>query len=270
MHARRVEARARVTTDTWTLRRNPSWNDMEHRRTIATSVGATVPAGLRPPARPSGFASRERGARTWRSVAQLDEAFSLERSSETTGKTLSLGKTLSPETRATRWIGVGMSSPEYLTCRQRRETSTKHGPSASSRPSRFASRARKRRRAPSDDDHTTRFGEDQVKLASLSSGVEVALVVSASINWGKRCPHFLAETKGEKEKRIRARRVGRGVAHLALVLRGRRHPRRVDVWALTTRGRTDFASSRHEDRLASFVPARWNARRGSGEEERRR
>jgi len=41
----------------------------------------------------------------------------------------------------------------------------------------------------------TRFGEDQLKLASLSSGVEVALVVSASINWGKRCPHFLAETR---------------------------------------------------------------------------
>ena len=226
---------------------------MEHRRTIATSAGATVPAGLRPPARPSGFASRERGARTCRSDAQLDEAsFRFER----------------VNARDDRWIGVGMSSPEYLIYRQRRETSTKHGPSASSRPSRFASRAQKRRRAPSDDDHTTRFGEDQVKLASLSSGVEVALVVSASINWGKRCPHFLAETKGEKEKRIRARRVGRGVAHLALVLRGRRHPRRVDAWALTTRGRTDFASSRHEDCLASFVPARWNARRGSGEEER--
>ena len=26
-----------------------------------------------------------------------------------------------------------------------------------------------------------------------SSGVEVALIVSASIDWGKRCPHFLAE-----------------------------------------------------------------------------
>ena len=34
--------------------------------------------------------------------------------------------------------------------------------------------------------------KDQLKLASLSSGVEVAFLVSASINWGKRCPHFLA------------------------------------------------------------------------------
>ena len=164
-----------------------------------------------------------------------------------------------------------MSSPEYLIYRQRRGTSTKHGPSGSSCPSfRVARGKRKTRLVVRGVATTTRFGEDQLKLASLSSGVEVALVVSASINWGKRCPHFLAETKGEKEKRIRARRVGRGVAHLALVLRGRRHPRRVDVWALTTRGRTDFASSRHEDCLASFVPARWNARRGSGEEERRR
>ena len=38
--------------------------------------------------------------------------------------------------------------------------------------------------------------KDQLKLASLSSGVEVALVVSASINWGKRCPHFLAAGGG--------------------------------------------------------------------------
>ena len=60
--------------ETFALRRHPSWNDMEHRRTIATSAGATVPAGLRPPARPSGFASRERGARTCRSDTQLDEA----------------------------------------------------------------------------------------------------------------------------------------------------------------------------------------------------
>ena len=50
-----------------------------------------------------------------------------------------------------------------------------------------------------------RSGEDQLKLASLSSGVEVALVVSASINWGKRCPHFLAETRPPFFATIRAR-----------------------------------------------------------------
>ena len=49
-----------------------------------------------------------------------------------------------------------------------------------------------------------RSGEDQLKLASLSSGVEVALVVSASINWGKRCPHFLAETRPPFFATIRA------------------------------------------------------------------
>ena len=176
-----------MTTDTWALRRNPSWNDMEHRRTIATSAGATVPAGLRPPARPSGFASRERGARTCRSDTQLDEAFRLRPTTFDVWKA-----------RATRWIGVGMSSPEYLIYRQRRGTSTKHGPSGSSCPSfRVARGKRKTRLVVRGVATTTRFGEDQLKLASLSSGVEVALVVSASINWGKRCPHFLAETRRE-------------------------------------------------------------------------
>jgi len=46
------------------LRRNPSWSDIDNRDTIATSVGATVLPGLRPPARPSAFASRERGVWT--------------------------------------------------------------------------------------------------------------------------------------------------------------------------------------------------------------
>lgn len=120
-----------------------------------------------------------------------------------------------------RWIGVGMSSPECLIYRQRRGTSTKHGPSRSSCPSaafffslfllclnvsgvlsfrtRETDRAVERNRrneTTKKRDHeklqTTIGGEDQVKLASLSSGVEVALIVSASINWGKRCPHFLA------------------------------------------------------------------------------
>jgi len=57
----------------------------------------------------------------------------------------------------------------------------------------------------------TRFGEDQLKLASLSSGVEVALVVSASINWGKRCPHFLTETRRaarNREKKKKKKKKG--------------------------------------------------------------
>ena len=54
----------------------------------------------------------------------------------------------------------------------------------------------------------TRFGEDQLKLASLSSGVEVALVVSASINWGKRCPHFLTETRRAAQNREKKKEKG--------------------------------------------------------------
>ena len=98
-------------------------------------------------------------------------------------------------------IGVGMSSPEYLTCRQRREAAyktrtkcivTSERWSETEEPSgrgakRRSRRRRKTGRAPSDASR-----EDQVKLASFASGVEVALVVSASIDWGKRCPHFLA------------------------------------------------------------------------------
>jgi hypothetical protein len=73
----------------------------------------------------------------------------------------------------------------------------------------------------------TRFGEDQLKLASLSSGVEVALVVSASINWGKRCPHFLAETR--RAARNREKKKKRRHPHLASfgAPRGGRHPARV-------------------------------------------
>jgi hypothetical protein len=94
-----------------------------------------------------------------------------------------------------------MSSPEYLTCRQRREAAyktrtkcivTSERWSETEEPSGRGAKRRSRRRrktggAPSDASH-----EDQVKLASFASGVEVALVVSASIDWGKRCPHFLA------------------------------------------------------------------------------
>jgi len=58
----------------------------------------------------------------------------------------------------------------------------------------------------------TRFGEDQLKLASLSSGVEVALVVSASINWGKRCPHFLTETRRAARNREKKKKKRKGVA----------------------------------------------------------
>ena len=100
-----------------------------------------------------------------------------------------------------------MSSPEYLIYRQRRGTSTKHGPSGSSCPSfRVARGKRKTRLVVRGVATTTRFGEDQLKLASLSSGVEVALVVSASINWGKRCPHFLAETRRAARNRKRKRK----------------------------------------------------------------
>jgi len=77
----------------------------------------------------------------------------------------------------------------------------------------------------------TRFGEDQLKLASLSSGVEVALVVSASINWGKRCPHFLTETRRaarnrEKKKKKKKKRRRPHLASFGAP-RGGRHPARV-------------------------------------------
>ena len=80
-----------------------------------------------------------------------------------------------------------MSSPEYLIYRQRRGR-VQNTDQVGRHVHLVASRVEKKPVA-------TRFGEDQLKLASLSSGVEVALVVSASINWGKRCPHFLAETR---------------------------------------------------------------------------
>ena len=89
--------------------------------------------------------------------------------------------------RDVRWIGVGMSSPEYLIYRQRRGR-VQNTDQVGRHVHLVASRVKKKPVA-------TRFGEDQLKLASLSSGVEVALVVSASINWGKRCPHFLAEMR---------------------------------------------------------------------------
>ena len=89
--------------------------------------------------------------------------------------------------RDVRWIGVGMSSPEYLIYRQRRGR-VQNTDQVGRHVHLVASRVKKKPVA-------TRFGEDQLKLASLSSGVEVALVVSASINWGKRCPHFLTETR---------------------------------------------------------------------------
>ena len=76
-----------------------------------------------------------------------------------------------------------MSSPEYLIYRQRRGR-VQNTDQVGRHVHLVASRVEKKPVA-------TRFGEDQLKLASLSSGVEVALVVSASINWGKRNPHFL-------------------------------------------------------------------------------
>jgi hypothetical protein len=97
----------------------------------------------------------------------------------------------------------------------------------------FASRAGKKkkkkkpRRTSRAQKIGRRSGEDQLKLASLSSGVEVALVVSASINWGKRCPHFLAETR--RAARNREKKKKRRHPHLASfgAPRGGRHPARV-------------------------------------------
>ena len=100
--------------------------------------------------------------------------------------------------RDVRWIGVGMSSPEYLIYRQRRGR-VQNTDQVGRHVHLVASRVKKKPVA-------TRFGEDQLKLASLSSGVEVALVVSASINWGKRCPHFLAETRRAARNRKRKRK----------------------------------------------------------------
>jgi hypothetical protein len=113
-----------------------------------------------------------------------------------------------------------MSSPEYLIYRQRRGR-VQNTDQVGRHVHLVASRVKKKPVA-------TRFGEDQLKLASLSSGVEVALVVSASINWGKRCPHFLAETRraapetGKKKEK-------RHPPHLASfgAPRGGRHPARV-------------------------------------------
>ena len=98
-------------------------------------------------------------------------------------------------------IGVGMSSPEYLTCRQRREAAyktrtkcivTSERWSETEEPSGRGAKRRSRRRRKTGGAPSDASREDQVKLASFASGVEVALVVSASIDWGKRCPHFLA------------------------------------------------------------------------------
>jgi len=98
-------------------------------------------------------------------------------------------------------IGVGMSSPEYLTCRQRREAAyktrtkcivTSERWSETEEPSERGAKRRSRRRRKTGGAPSDASREDQVKLASFASGVEVALVVSASIDWGKRCPHFLA------------------------------------------------------------------------------
>ena len=99
-------------------------------------------------------------------------------------------------------IGVGMSSPEYLTCRQRREAAyktrtkcivTSERWSETEEPSERGAKRRSRRRRKTGGAPSDASREDQVKLASFASGVEVALVVSASIDWGKRCPHFLAK-----------------------------------------------------------------------------
>ena len=118
-----------------------------------------------------------------------------------------------------------MSSPEYLIYRQRRGR-VQNTDQVGRHVHLVASRVKKKPDA-------TRFGEDQLKLASLSSGVEVALVVSASINWGKRCPHFLAETRRaarnrEKKKTPLLKKKFRR-PHLASfgAPRGGRHPARV-------------------------------------------
>ncbi len=94
-----------------------------------------------------------------------------------------------------------MSSPEYLICRQRREAAyktrtkcivTSERWSETEEPSERGAKRRSRRRRKTGGGPSDASREDQVKLASFASGVEVALVVSASIDWGKRCPHFLA------------------------------------------------------------------------------
>jgi len=96
-----------------------------------------------------------------------------------------------------------MSSPEYLIYRQRRGR-VQNTDQVGRHVHLVASRVKKKPVA-------TRFGEDQLKLASLSSGVEVALVVSASINWGKRCPHFLAETRRAARNREKKKKKKKGV-----------------------------------------------------------
>ena len=116
-------------------------------------------------------------------------------------------------------IGVGMSSPEYLTCRQRREAAyktrtkcivTSERWSETEEPSERGAKRRSRRRRKTGGAPSDASREDQVKLASFASGVEVALVVSASIDWGKRCPHFLAREgvrprEGRSDKKQRER-----------------------------------------------------------------
>jgi hypothetical protein len=111
-----------------------------------------------------------------------------------------------------------MSSPEYLTCRQRREAAyktrtkcivTSERWSETEEPSERGAKRRSRRRRKTGGAPLDASREDQVKLASFASGVEVALVVSASIDWGKRCPHFLARegvrrARKEREKTKRA------------------------------------------------------------------
>jgi hypothetical protein len=112
-----------------------------------------------------------------------------------------------------------MSSPEYLTCRQRREAAyktrtkcivTSERWSETEEPSERGAKRRSRRRRKTGGAPSDASREDQVKLASFASGVEVALVVSASIDWGKRCPHFLAREgvrprEGRSEKKQRER-----------------------------------------------------------------
>ena len=112
-----------------------------------------------------------------------------------------------------------MSSPEYLTCRQRREAAyktrtkcivTSERWSETEEPSERGAKRRSRRRRKTGGAPSDASREDQVKLASFASGVEVALVVSASIDWGKRCPHFLAREgvrprEGRSDKKQRER-----------------------------------------------------------------
>jgi hypothetical protein len=89
-------------------------------------------------------------------------------------------------------IGVGVSSSEYLMHRHRARTNTKHGPSRSSSPSRAGWRAMEKSGRGCG---RTRLSRGSVKSGKISSGVEVALIVSSSIDWGKRCPHFLARLR---------------------------------------------------------------------------